>query len=187
MRNYKLLFILILILPLGACIFDNDDDGPMFYLFVEGYTEVDGVLISGPEPPVLHIDFPTYRYNEDLHTLNGIIDFEMNKDLKFIYGGGTCLTGTAGAGCATGLTGVYEIPFKHAAFELLKIETDGTIRFIYDDEVFSLAVNEEHAVLTSSIDTSDVNGVISISEITSTHTISNFGFIEEEDIIPWEW
>ena len=187
MKNYKLLFILILLLPLGACIFDNDDDEPRSYLFVEDFTQVDGVLISGPEPPSLQIDFPTYRYDEDLHTLNGIIDFKINKDFKFIFGGGECLSGTSGEGCASGLTGVSEIPFEYDSFEVLKIEDDGTIRFIYEDEVFSLAVNEEHAVVTSYMDTTDVDGENSISEITSTHTISNFGFIDEEDIIQWEW
>ena len=187
MKNYKLLFILPLLLLLGSCIFDNDDDEPKSYLFIESFTETDGVLISGPEPPALQIDFPTYRYDEDLHTLNGIIDFQLNKNLKFILGGGECLSGTAGSGCASGLSGVNEIPFEHSSFEVLKIEDDGTIRFIYDDEVYSLAVYEERSVVTSYMDTTDVDGVNSISEITSTHTISNFGFIDEEDILSWEW
>ncbi|WP_321343456.1 hypothetical protein [uncultured Draconibacterium sp.] len=187
MKNYKLLFILPLFLLLGSCIFDNDNDEPMSYLFVEGFTQVNGVLISGPEPPALQIDFPTYRFDEDLNTLNGIINFNINKDLKFIYGGGECLSGTAGSGCASGLTGVYEIPFENSSFEVLKIEDNGTIRFIYDDEVYSLAVYEERSVVTSYLDTTDVDGVNSISVITSTHTISNFGFIDEEDILSWEW
>ncbi|MDX8338851.1 hypothetical protein SLH46_06640 [Draconibacterium sp. IB214405] len=187
MKNSKLLLLLLFLLPLGACIFDNDDIDEKTYLFIERYTDVDGVLVSGPEPPSLQIDFPTYRYDEDLKTLNGIIDFEINDELKFIYGGGTCLTGTAGGGCASGLTGVYAVPFEHESFELLKIEEDGTIRFIYDDDVFSLGVNEKHVVVTSYMDTTDVDGTNSISEITSTHTISNFGFINKEDIILWEW
>lgn len=86
MKNYKLSFILILLLPLGACIFDNDDDEPRSYLFVEGFTQVDGVLISGSEPPSLQIDFPTYRYDEDLHTLNGIIDLRLIKTLNLFSG-----------------------------------------------------------------------------------------------------
>lgn len=185
-KNTKF-FVLFLVLALNACIFNNDDDKPKSYLFVEQFTQTDGVLISGPEPPSMQIDFPTYRYDSGLRTLNGIIDFEINKDLRFIYGSGTCLSGTAGGGCGTGLTGVYEIPFEQGAFEMLKIEDDGTIRFIYEDEVFSLGVNDEHAVVTSYMDTTDMDGVNSISEITSTLTISNFGFINEEDVVPWEW
>ncbi len=187
MKNYKLFLLLFLLLSLGACIFDNDDNEPKTYLFVESYTEVDGVLVSGPEPPSLQIDFPTYRYDEELKTLNGIIDFEINDELKLIYGRGTCLTGTAGGGCASGLDGVYEIPFEHGSFELLKIEEDGTIRFIYDDDVFSLGVNEKHVLVNLYMDTTDVDGTNSISEITSTHTLSNYGFINKEDIILWEW
>lgn len=187
MKDYKLLLILILLLPAGACIFNDDDDKPGSYLFIEQFTQTDGVLISGPEPPLLQIDFPTYRYDEDLKTLNGIIDFELNKDLRFIYGGGTCLSGTAGNGCATGLTGVYDIPYENETFELLKIEENGTIRFIYEDDVFSLAANDKHVVLHSYMDTIDVDGIKSISEITTTLTISNCGFISSEDVISWEW
>lgn len=186
MKEYKLLLILILILPAGACIFNNDDDESMSYLFIEQFTQTNGVLVSGPEPPSLQIDFPTYSYNEGLKTLNGIIDFEINKNLKFVYGSGTCLSGTAGGGCAAGLNGVYEIPFDHGSFEILKIEESGTMQYIYKDEVFSLDVNDEHVVVTTYMDTTDVDGVNSISEITSTRTISNFGFIEEEDIVSWK-
>ncbi|WP_303921538.1 hypothetical protein [Draconibacterium sediminis] len=187
MKNIKLLFTLLFLLPLGACIFNNDDDELHLYLFVENSTETDGVLISGPEPPVIQIDFPTYRYDEEMKTLNGIIDFEINRNLKLIYGSGACLTGTAGAGCASGLEGVYEIPFEHGLFELLKIEDDGTIRFIYKDEVFSLRVNEQHTEVMSRMDTVEVEGVNSISEITRTKTISNYGFLEKGDISSWEW
>ncbi|HYQ58325.1 MAG TPA: hypothetical protein VEP89_13370 [Draconibacterium sp.] len=188
MKTTNLLIVVIVLLAATACIFsDEDDKEPQSYLFIENLNETNGVLISGPEPASLQIDFPTYRYDENLKTLNAIIDFEIYNDLKFIYGSGDCLSGTVGGGCATGLTGVYGVPFERGSFEVLKIEDDGTIRYIYEDEVFSLGINEQHVVVTTYMDTADVDGLSSISEVTETQTISNYGYINEADIISWDW
>ncbi len=187
MKNFTRILILFILLPASSCIFEDKDDCPYSYVFVEQFTTHSGVLLSGPEPPSLQIDFPMYQYNEGTKTLSGQMDFDITDDLKLIFGSGTCLSGTAGGGCASGLTGIYEIPFEQGLFKINKVENDGSIIGDYNGNEYTLAAGEEYSYSYSYQDTVDVDGLSSISEITSTLTISNFGFIEKENISTWEW
>lgn len=170
-----------------SCFFDNEDPAKQECVFIEQHANTDGVLISGPEPPLLMVDFPTYSYDEETKTLTGLIDFEISKDLKLIFGSGGCLSGTAGGGCGTGLSAVYEIPYKRNSFEILKLEENGDLVFIYNDEVYSLSPGQEWKTETTRTDTIDVEGVPSINLITETDRITHYGFIKKEDIVIWEW
>jgi len=174
---------------LNSCIFNDDDenDKNSNYVFIEQHKSIHGDLISGQEPPLLQIDFPTYQFNNEIKSLNGVIDFDIDSKLKVIYGSGSCLSGTAGNGCATGLTGIYEIPFMRNNFELLKLEDDGTAIFIYDEEVHSLLAGEIWEEIETRFDTINNEEEISISEITTTNRITNFGSASKADIIAWEW
>ena len=187
--QYPTLLILLSYFILFSCnkkedieIIESDN-----YIFIEQHSNDHGEHISGPQPPLLQIDFPTYSYDFKTKTLNGIIDFEINSDLKLVYGSGTCLSGTAGSGCGTGLSGVYEIPYERGNFELLKVDTDGSVIVIYKDEVIDIQSGEEWKVETVRMDTTEVDGQMSISEITHTDRISNFGVLKKADIISWEW
>ncbi len=93
------------------------------------------------------IDFPTYSFDSDIRTLKGIIDFEISNDLKLIYGSGSCLSGTAGGGCGTGLSAIYAIPYERGSFELLKTETDGNIIALFENEVISSSINRDLAYI----------------------------------------
>jgi hypothetical protein len=182
------LTLLLLTFCFGSC---NKDDNEIIesdnYIFIEQHTTSHGEHISGPVPPLQTIDFLTYSYNTETKILNGIIDFEINKDLKLVYGSGTCLSGTAGEGCGTGLSAIYAIPYERGSFELLKTETDGNIIALFENEVINLAAGEEWLFETVSRDTTEVDGQISISEITRNDRITNFGFLKKSDIISWEW
>lgn len=171
----------------SCSIGDNEIVDSDYFLFIEQHNETSGELISGPEPPLLHVDFPTYTFNTETKGLNGVINFEINDRLKLIYGSGGCLSGTAGGGCATGLSGIYEIPFKVYGFEILKLEEDGTAIFLYLNEVYDLAPGEEWNQEITRMDTVKVNGELSISKITLTDRITNFGLLKKSDIIPWNW
>lgn len=107
--------------------------------------------------------------------------------MKMIYGSGGCLSGTAGTGCGTGLTGVYEVPFVRGSFELLKLDDAGNVVFMYKGDVHSLQPGEDCRNETTRLDTVMVDNEISISKITTTDRIINFGFQNKSDIQQWEW
>jgi hypothetical protein len=97
------------------------------------------------------------------------------------------LSGTAGAGCGTGLSGIYQIPYKQQNFEVLKLEDNGNVIFIYKDEVFNLAPGDEWNSEISRLDSININGELSISKITETDRISNYGLLKKADIDIWKW
>lgn len=178
---------ILLLLVSISCNEEVNDPTLEQYLFLEQHTAVSGVLISGPEPPVLHIDFPTYNFDATSGILNGIVDFNINDNLKMIYGSGTSLLGTAGSGSATGLTGVYEIPYVRGSFELLKLDDVGNVVFMYNDAVHNLKPGEVWTDESSLLDTVMVDNEISISEITTSERITNYGFQLKSNIQEWEW
>lgn len=177
----------LLLLGSISCNKEVNDPSLEQYLFLEQHTVVSGVLISGPEPPSLQIDFPTYKFHEESGQLDGIFNFSVDDNLKMIYGSGTSLTGTAGGGAATGLAGVYEIPYVRGSFELLKLDDAGNVVFMYNDEVHNLKPGEEWTDESTRLDTVMVDNEISISEITTNERITNFGLQDKANIQKWDW
>lgn len=186
-RNPTIILILTILL-FNACQKDDDEITESdSYIFIEQHKITHGEHISGPDRPLLMIDFPTYSFNTDTRTLNGIIDFEINKDLDLIFGSGSCLSGIAGGGCGTGLSAVYNIPYERGDFELLKAEPNGNIVVLYGEEVLALAAGEEWIIETIKLDTLQVEGENSIIKLTDTDRITNFGVLNKADIISWKW
>lgn len=185
----SIIAIFILFICVGSCqkSDENEIEESDNYIFIEQHTATHGEHISGSLPPLIMIDFPTYNYDTETKILTGIIDFEINKNLKLVYGSGTCLSGTAGGGCGTGLSAVYAIPYERGNFELLKTDADGSIIAIYKDEVVNIAVGEEWILETIRKDTMEFDGQTSITEITNTERITNFGILSKSDITSWEW
>jgi hypothetical protein len=179
--------ILLIIFITISCDKETDEVSSANHLFIEQHRHSHGELISGPEPPSIQIDFPTYSFDPDSGKLHGIINFNIDNSLEVIFGSGTCLTGTAGGGCGTGLTGIYKVPFTKGNFELLKFDETGRIVFEYKSEVYSLNAGEEWTSVKTYFDTTNYNGLISISKITDTDRITNFGFIESQNISEWVW
>lgn len=177
----------LLLLVSVSCNKEESDPSLRQYLFLEQHLSVSGELVSGSELPAIQIDFPTYTFNQETGELTGVIDFSIDNNLKMIYGSGTSLSGTAGAGVATGLSGVYEIPYERGSFELLKLDDDGNVVFMYKDDVHSLKSGEIWTYETEVYDTLTVDNQVSISKITSTDRITNFGFQDKNNIRKWEW
>lgn len=201
MKFLSMIFFLFLFIWFFGCdINEEPEEGAIKYLFVEHHIRKHGVLLSGPQPPLLQIDFPTYILNTDSAILTGMIDFKIDDNLKIIFGSGTCLSGTAGGGCGTVLSGVYSLPFKRempkkdekgkivseylqrGKFEILKLHEKGKIDFEYYNTVNALNAGEEWIKEIIYNDTIAVNEKQSISKIKVTERIINFGFIESSKI-----
>lgn len=187
MKFLPILFLLTLVVGLTGCDLNNDTEDSVNYLFVEHHIQEHGVLLSGPQPPLLQIDFPTYSFDADSGILTGIINFGIDDNLKIIFGSGCCLSGTAGGGCGTGLSGIIAIPFQRDNFEILKMDEKGKIVFEYNNTVNALNAGEEWKKEVTYNDTVAFEGKKSISRITVTDRITNFGFIEKSKIRKWEW
>jgi hypothetical protein len=183
-RKSKILGIVLLLL---FCACNNEPIQNNSILFIEQHKITNGVLLSGPEPPLIMVDFPTYIFNKENNTLEGLIDFEITAELKLIYGSGGCLTGTAGGGCSTGLIAGYSFPFSHGAFELPSNNSLQKITCFYKGEKIELLPGEMWSKIEVRIDTIEVDGELSINEITTTDNLIFHGILENSDVIPWEW
>ncbi len=151
-------------------------------VFVDHHVNTNGELIEGNYQGELNIDFPTYNFNQTSKILKGEFDFEINKSLKIIYGNGKSLSGVVGAGAATGLFGVYDIPYAKGKFEIKQIDFDGTVHIQYNDSLIVLKSNEEWVNVTSEIDTQDFGEGIAKANIITTDKIVNYGVIEKSKI-----
>lgn len=186
-KNHKL-FLLFFAIIIISCSENDDYDSAKNIVFLEQHKQTNRTLLSGPEPPIIQIDFPTYNFDISTRTLNGVTEFDLNNNLKLIYGSGECLSGFAGGGCGTGLSGIYEVPYQRGNFELLKVDDDGSVVFLYDDEAISLAPGEIWINEITSYDTTFwENGNQSIVELSESNRITNFGLIEKDNIISWSW
>ncbi len=151
-------------------------------VFVDHHINTNGELIEGNYQGGLNIDFPTYKFDKTTKILNGEFDFEINKSLKIIYGNGRSLSGVVGAGSATGLFGVYDIPYAKGKFEITQIDFDGTVHIQYKDSLIVLKSNEEWVNVTSEIDTQDYGEGIAKANIITTDKVVNYGIIEKSKI-----
>ncbi len=151
-------------------------------VFVDHHINTNGVLLEGNYQGGLNIDFPTYNFDETSKILNGKFNFEVNKSLKIIYGDGRSLSGVIGSGAATGLYGVYELPYAKGKFEIKEIESDGTVHIQYNDSLIVLKSNQEWINIASEIDTQNFGEGIAKANITTTEKIVNYGIIEKSKI-----
>jgi len=82
------------------------------------------------------------------------------------------LTGDAGGGGASGVSGIYNLPYQYDPVMFTKINTDGSVNMKRQDSVFILAIGKEWNVTTSRLDTTDTG----IALLTGTERITNYGF-----------
>ena len=151
-------------------------------VFIDHHININGELIEGNYQGGLNIDFPTYNFDEKSKILNGEFNFEINKSLKIIYGNGSSLSGIIGAGAATGLYGIYDLPYVKGKFEIRQIEPDGTVYIQYNDSLIVLKSNEEWMNKSSEIDIQDYGEGIAKANIITTDKIVNYGIIEKSKI-----
>jgi hypothetical protein len=151
------------------------------YVFIDHHIHTHGDLIMGAYQELM-IDFPTYQFDQEAGTLMGSIDFEIDEELKVIFGSGSSLSCCAGGGAATRLTGVYEVPYERDGFTIERIEPDGTAYIEYDGESIVLASGEEWVKEESRFDTQPPLGV---ARLTTTDKIVNYGILDKSGIEEW--
>jgi hypothetical protein len=188
LKNYAGWIVFIAIF--GVCIFtgcDNQEDNWGFTtdkcLFVEHHVNTNGVLIEGyPSYRGREIDFAGYDFNETSRVLSGNVDFKIDKSLKMIFGTGESLSGLAGGGEASGLCGIYEIPFERGTFEITDVSFDGTIQVQYKDSLIVLKYGETWVNISSEIVTLNKNGNVFKVNYITTDKIVNYGIIDKNEI-----
>lgn len=154
-------------------------------VFIEHHVNTYGELIEGNYIEGPQIDFPTYIFSPETNILSGDIDFQLNKSLKVIYGNGGSLSGLAGGGAGTSLSGVYELPYEQGTFKIIDVESNGTVHLLYKDSSIVLNGNEEWTNITSRIDTQDFEEGIAKANLITTDKIVNHGIIEKASIEKW--
>jgi hypothetical protein len=155
---------------------------PEQYVFIDLHVRTHGIAIEG-EYQGTQIDFPKYKFNKTEKVLSGNIDFKINEKLKIVLGRGLRLTGVAGGGIATGLYGIYELPFEDNNLAILNVYKDGSVELAYDSKSIILESGESWQQEVSYIDKQEYSMAEVSAKIIETHTIRNYGFLEKSKII----
>lgn len=191
-RNlFRLLFTtmaVITVILISGCIQEKPEkEGKLSsenFFYIDHHIHTHGELIEGKYVG-LDIDFPTYFFDEKTGTLSGMIDFDNNKTLKIIYGNGISLSGVAGGGEGTRLSGVYELPYERNELKILKIDPNGTVFLEYKNESIILEGGEVWTNITSQIDTQQFGDQKGKANLIITDKIVNYGIFDKSKIEPW--
>ncbi len=178
-------FILFLVF---SCEKNQEEDwiiGSDKCVFIDHHINTHGELIKGNYFEGPQIDFPTYTFSAETNILSGDINFQLNNTLKIIYGNGSSLSGLAGGGAGTGLSGVYELPYEQGVFKIMDLESNGTVHLLYNDSSIVLNSNEEWVNITSRIDTQDFAEGIAKANLITTDKFVNHGIIKKANIEKW--
>ncbi len=155
------------------------------YVFINHHTHTHGEVIEGNYPGGLAVDFGTYSFDEKTGALMGSINFDINETLKAVYGSGGSLSGAAGKGAGTSLSGVYELPYEYHRFKIIKIDADGTAYIEYNNISIVLKSGEKWVNTTSKIDTQQFKDQVGKAKLTTTDEIVNYGILEKSRIKAW--
>jgi hypothetical protein len=148
-------------------------------LFFDEHRHVEGKILGGESCGMLMIDFPTYRFDEENRVLEGMINFPVNDSLKVVYGSGLSLSGDAGGGAATRLSGVYSLPYGDGLLSIMDVREDGTVELVYRGENIKLAAGESWS--SENVSVVDKDGCRIRENVTAR--IVNYGFIDRGDIV----
>lgn len=159
-------------------------------LFLEHFLTKSGTHISGT-CPMMMIDFPTYSHSERPDGLV-VLDVGQNRDVgsaRIIFGDGMALTGDAGGGIASALTGVDSLPYKRNNFAIDSIRNDGTVHITYSGEAIILAPGKtwvhNDTIRSPRYDTLPGSSMIDcLADYTYNDRITNFGFLGPDQIVP---
>ncbi len=138
--------------------------------------------------PIIAIDFPTYTFDNETRTLSGLLTFEVDQSLIAVYGSGLSLSGDAGIGAATGLSGVYSIPYEaDDSLVIRNVTPNGTAWIEYQNTTITLAANETWENISVRVEEEPTYDGIETGrqghlKITETDTITNYGLLEREEI-----
>jgi hypothetical protein len=148
-------------------------------IFLDEHRHVDGKILGGESCGMMMIDFPTYRFDPETRTLSGRIGFQINDSLKVVYGSGMSLSGDAGGGAATLLTGVYGLPYEDGPLSIMDVRTDGTVELVYRGENIKLQVGDSWS--SENVSVTDDGGCRIRKN--ATDRIVNYGFVDKENIL----
>ena len=139
MKKLILFLSLFFILPFSAgCLggahpFDEKNQ----LVFIEYWGTLSSEILSGEGPPLLMIDFPTYRYREEngiLASYLGIFGPDPEKidpsTVCLILGNGLSLSGDAGGGASSGLHGINNLPHhpdSSTSYLLAEMDQQGAV------------------------------------------------------------
>ena len=191
MRNVLIAAMLILLVGSAALFFTQKPGSqtqtitqlsPGKFVFVEHSIRIHGELIEGDYPRKM-IDFPTYRYDQKTGILRGLIGFGVNESLKAVFGSGLGLSGAAGGGAATGLSGVYKLPYEEEGLKIVSIDSDGTVHIEYNNESIVLKIGEEWVKTTSETDVKEFSGQKGKAKLTTTDRIMNYGILDNLNLV----
>jgi len=156
------------------------------FVFIEHRQEEDGRVIEGDYPPGPTIDFPTYMFDPYSGTLaSQEFTFDIDDDLKVIYGKSTALRGTAGGGMSSKLNGVYRFPYEDEELVLRGVDEHGNAHIIYRDDQIVIESGDEWEYSTTRRDTIGRVRDRSIAEFTKTIRIINYGMLNKSNIREW--
>lgn len=189
-----IVILMLLVVPTGAACMqgaslsaENPSVPPGKVLYIDHHIHRHGEALEEGYP-VIAIDFPTYTFDNETRTLSGLLTFEVNQSLIAVYGSGLSLSGDAGIGAATDLSGVYSIPYEADDGLIIRnITPNGTARIEYRNTTISLATNETWQNVSVGIEEEAVFGGNETGQqgrlkITATDTITNYGLLEREEI-----
>ncbi|MEL4304504.1 hypothetical protein [Methanococcoides sp. LMO-2] len=174
-----------------GCISDDDvteeeTSGSENILFLDHHINSHGEFIEGDTWPMLAIDFPTYYFDEEdqaLHITAPREPFEVNGSLVMIAGDGSSLSGVIGMGAGTMTYAAYSLPHKVNSYEVVSISEEGTVVISYNDEEIVIEAGQKWENIENTIEESEEGQPYAKVNITTTDTFTNYGFLEEEDII----
>jgi hypothetical protein len=153
------------------------------YLFIEHYIDVYIQVIEGNYSGRI-IDSPTYSFDQSSMMLRGMVPFDVNGTLKIVYGKGRIVRG-AGGGMESLLYGIYELPYQKDGFQISNVDSDGTIKVIYQNSTMTLMSGEKWVSITSMIDIQEFADGRGVANLTITDTIVNFGVLDKSNIEEW--
>jgi parallel beta-helix repeat protein len=154
---------------------------PDKYLFIEKWRQWIVEVLEGDFG--LCIDFPTYYYDASTSELYpyGPSKIVVNESLVGVYGSGTSLhviNGTGG-GAASGLDGIYSLPFNdsYSGLTIVNITANGNANVRFGSMTRVLSPGEEWRTTESQVRRSEETGAL-INE-TFVTVITNFGLWEK--------
>jgi hypothetical protein len=151
-------------------------------LFIDTHLNIDGKRISGRENcGFMFIDFPTYTFDNETLQLRTGIQPNLTAKTLLILGRGTSLSGDKGSGAGTALEYYNTLDPSVTGLEIVGLAKDGTVTLQTEEGERSLRPGEryQHVELLNTTESGCA------MEETHTHSIANWGFINQSRVVSW--
>lgn len=151
------------------------------YVFLEHLLTVHGECTSGKyRGPRLNAS--DYLLHEESGVLEGIIDFELNQNVKIIYGARQILTGDAGSGEVSTLGGVSWLPYDNGYdIKVSALEAGDVIHLEYKQISLTLQPGQCWRKVTTKTD----NQAQGRATLTIEDKLIHHGRLDKAKIVKW--